>query len=301
VSIGIALYPQDAEDVSQLLKSADIAMYHAKESGKNRFEFYNVGMRNEVYKHQVIENDLKTALKNDELYLVYQPQVNIEENQLVGVEVLIRWKHPTKGEIYPNQFIPIAEQSNLIIKIGEFVLTRAIEEVGELIEKYDFRLSINTTNRELGEDDFVDKIISTCRQRKFDLNHLEIEFIERDALEDITKTQKIIAKLHHEGVTFALDDFGTGYSSLSYINRLNVDVLKIDKSFIENIFVEENRLAIVKSIIAIAEHINLEIVAEGVERKEEYDVLKALECDIIQGYYLAKPMKLDALIAYIVK
>lgn len=299
VSIGIALYPNHANDVTSLLKSADIAMYRAKEQGKNKYEFYVDGMDEEMYRHQEIEDDLKSALSNHELYLVYQPQVDTVTGRLIGVEALIRWHHPTKGDLYPNQFIPVAEKSALIIQIGEFVLSQAIRELGGLIRRYGFRLSLNTTTRELDLRNFVQKTIDICRLHDFDMHFLEIEFIERDALIDITHTQRIIHQLRQEGVQFALDDFGTGYSSLSYINRLSVDKLKIDKSFIENIFAQSNQLAIVKSIIAIAENINIRVVAEGVERLEEYNVLKSLGCDIIQGYYVAKPMKVEELDAFV--
>jgi diguanylate cyclase (GGDEF)-like protein len=292
-SIGIALYPKDANDASSLLKNSDIAMYHSKKMGKNRYSFYHSSMGDEIYMRQEIENDLKIAIENGELYLVYQPQVETVSGKFVGVEVLVRWRHPTKGEIYPDQFIPIAEGSDLIIKIGEFVLLQSIRELGSLVKKHDFKVAINTTNRELSQKNFVEKIVNVCRRERFPLQNLEIEFVERDALENINHVQRIINRLHIEGVRFALDDFGTGYSSLSYINRLSVDKLKIDRSFIKNIFAESNQLAIVKSIIAIAENINMKVVAEGAELIEEQQVLAHLKCDIIQGYFISKPMKIE--------
>ena len=300
VSIGISLYPQDANNLTTFLKNSDIAMYNAKANGRNRFEFYSKNMGEKIHHEQQISNDLKAAIKNNEFYLVYQPQLDVKTGRLVGVEALIRWIHPKLGEVFPNQFISIAESTDMIIDIGTWVINRAIDELKPLIDKYNFNLSINITNREIVQNNYVDNIKEILKNKDFNPNHLELEFIERDALKDVTHTQRVVSVLAKDGVKFSLDDFGTGYSSLSYINRLDIDTLKIDRSFIQDIDKRPNQLAIVKSIMSMGHNINFKVLAEGVETQDEYDVLVDLGCDTIQGYFFSKPLKLEKLESYLI-
>ncbi len=291
-SLGIALYPQDGETSNTLVKYSDLAMYHAKENGKNSFHFYDSELYNKKARKFILATALKTAIKNNELYLVYQPQVGTRNGQVSSMEVLLRWNSHRFGPVPVYKFIPIAEESNQILELENFVLRTALTQVKRWNEQAgkSFRVAINISALHFRHKGFVQQIVSILSEIDFNPEFLELELTESALM---TNTQESIDKLtflKSLGLKISIDDFGTGYSSMSYLKQLPVDTLKIDKSFIDGIPDDHNNKAITKAIIELAHQFNLETVAEGVEYKHQLDFIKKAGCDIIQGYYYYKPL-----------
>jgi len=287
ISIGIGLFPGNAEP-EDFIKYADIAMYEAKAEGRNKVRLFSTEMQATVDQYRIVEEGLHHALGNGELELYFQTQQD-GGHRVIGAEALLRWNHPGGKILAPGAFIDIAEQSGLIVPIGEWVLYSACEHLNRIGLKKNFTLSVNVSPRQFTNPSFVDHLKQTLLETGANPRMLRLEITEGLAIEDIEHTIETMNQLKLLGITFSLDDFGTGYSSLSYLNRLPVDELKIDRSFVQNISSSPENAIIVDTIIFMAKSLNLEIVAEGVETKSELDYLMRRECNIFQGYYFAKP------------
>ena len=291
-SAGISIFPNDGSDGDFLIRSASIALQSAKNSGKNRTVLFHQSLYNKYNRDIELENCLKTADFDKEFNLYYQPQIDIKHNIIRGFEALIRWNSPILGSVSPVDFIPVAEQSTLIIHIGEWTIKKAFEDVIKLKSKgLKFKkVSINLSTLQLLEDTFLDFIDNIIEVTGIDTNLIEFEITESTLIRNVDHSIRVLNKLREKGFQLALDDFGTGYSSLSYIRMLPVEVLKIDKSFIANLESKESNLALIKGIVLLSHDLNMEVVAEGVEDINQLNILKGIECDIIQGYYFSKPL-----------
>ncbi len=290
-SIGIAKYPVDGEDYSSLMKHSDTAMYKAKQNGKNRYEFYTKDLTNIVSRRFEIEQALAIGLKNDEFYVVYQPKYSLKTKKIYSVEALLRWNSSTLGNVTPDQFIPIAEEIGFIYELGLFVFKRACEDFVSLKEKLGLEMiSINVSVIQLMQDDFMDKIENILTETKVDSNQIGIELTETYLIKNVEDILDILIIMRRLGFKILIDDFGTGYSSLKYLQQLPIDILKIDKSFVKNL--TKNNNDIVKAIVAISKSFGFITIAEGVETKEQEELLIELDVDIAQGYLYSKPKRL---------
>lgn|GEM_PF-1344971 len=299
-SIGIAMYPKNGQDPEFLIKAADMAMYEAKRQGKNRYQFFSEAMHSQSIEKLTLESELHQALANSELVLHYQPQVDSDTN-VMGVEALIRWHHPTKGLLPPGVFIPIAEETGLIVPIGDWAIRTACKQCMEW--QHDgqppLRVSVNLSVRQLQHADLLEKIRHVLIETRLPPHLLELEITETVAVTHADLVVPLMDSLRALGVRLALDDFGTGYSSLMYLKKFPIDILKIDKSFIQDITTNRDNEAIIQTILALAEIFNIETVAEGVETKEQYHRLKALSCPIMQGYLFSRPIPAEDLQAFL--
>lgn len=290
-SIGISFYPDDGLDVETLIKNADTAMYQAKERGKNNFQFYSSNLNGISIRKMELENGLRKALEKDQLMLHYQPQVSLQTGELVGIEALIRWEHPEHGLIPPSEFIPLAEETGLIVLIGKWVLREACKQrkEWEQIGFHDFPVAVNVSVRQFEDDHLIDYISTLLNDIGLDGNHLELEITE-SIMQNLENSRIILNKLKDLGVLLSIDDFGTGYSSLSYLKHLPIDKIKIDKSFVDDIIYHSNQGIMVKTIIDMGLNLNFAVIAEGIETNEQLDFLKENECKIGQGYLFSKPI-----------
>lgn len=294
VSVGIALASESGESTSDLLKNADIAMYDAKKEGKNTYRFFSRSSALKSLKEMEIKEDLHHALYNNELTLAFQPQISIEDNTLAGCEALLRWKHPDKGWIRPDIFIPIAEQSGLIAPLGRWVILETCRQIKRW-QKAGYqvpRVSINVSSVQFAKENMHRVIVQSLKDTGISTKYLAVEVTESSIMQGADSIAQL-EKIQAEGIRIALDDFGTGYSSLSALRGLPIDELKIDKSFVSDLSSGSDGKAIVSAIIAMAHQLGLEVVAEGVETKEELDFLKQKSAEIIQGYYFSKPLTKD--------
>jgi len=290
-SIGIAIYPEDGEDADTLLKCADMAMYMAKNIGNSSFHFYTVDMQATTLERVSLENALHQALERNEFVLHYQPQVD-QTGQLIGVEALLRWQHPERGLLYPGEFLDLAEKTGLMIPIGEWVLrTACTQSVAWQEAGYPpIITAVNISATQFQHRNFLQAVSSTLAYTRLSPALLELEITETIAMTNVKLTKLITNSLQSMGIRQALDDFGTGYSSLKYLTTFNIDTLKIDKSFIQDITCGSNNEAIVKAIIALSKNLQFEVIAEGVETKRQCDYLKQLQCQKMQGYYFSRPV-----------
>lgn len=291
-SIGISTYPKDGKDPHTLIRNADAALYKAKEAGRNDWKIFSPSMNVESFKQYHLERDLRKSIINEELYVHYQPKVNPKTSKIVGAEALVRWNHPEWGIVSPGEFIPLAEENGFIFKIGDWVL----KDVCETIARWQKQgipvvpVSVNVSPKRLLKTDFVKTVQQTIDEAGIDPMLIELELTEQTIIKNTEATKNIITELKALGVKIALDDFGTGYSSLSYLKDLDIDTLKIDKSFIDGITLESTNDAIVKSLIFLSKEIDINIVAEGVETKEQLTFLLQQECQQIQGYIYSRPV-----------
>lgn len=291
-SIGISLFPEAGTDTDSLLKHADIAMYKAKEAGKNTYQFYRSGMNASGMNFLLLENELRKALEAEQLELFFQPQVDMRTRKLIGAEVLVRWRHPERGLISPAHFIPLAEETGLIVPMSEWLLRKASRQqklwqlAGILVPK----LAVNLSPRQFRQKGFPEAVADLLAQESLCHSALELEITETSAMEHASNTIMQLTQLEQMGLSLAIDDFGTGYSSLAYLKRFPINKLKIDQGFIHDIDDPEGDPAIAKSIIDLAHNMGLQVIAEGVETLEQAQWLKAQGCDQAQGYYFAKPM-----------
>ncbi|MBU1883156.1 EAL domain-containing protein, partial [bacterium] len=290
-SIGIAIYPDNGDSFESLLQNADVAMYKAKENGKNTYSFYTKQMNQNNTKQFKIQNDLKKAISNNEFVVYYQPQIDLAKNHIVGVEALIRWQHPELGMIPPMSFIPIAESSGLIITIGEWVLKEACRQAA-IWSKHGIILTVavNISAVQFKRGNLEEIVKKALSYSGLDPRFLELELTESIMINDVENVLTTVKALKALGVQLSIDDFGTGYSSLAYLKRFAIDKLKIDQSFIRDILNDKEDAAIVKTIIQMAKNLNLKTIAEGVENKQVLDLVSAFGCDEVQGYHFAKPM-----------
>jgi diguanylate cyclase (GGDEF)-like protein len=291
ISIGIAVYPNNCLNGQALLKKAYIAMHKAKENGKGRLQYYNNSIGREMSLRHHIENDLRTAMENNEFFICYQPLVNIKTGRMVCTEALIRWRHPVKGVISPLKFIPVAEELNLIIPIGEWVLKTACTQL-KAWHNMGFNslsLSVNVSAIQLQQAGFADSVCSILAEKELIPKYLELEITESAYIHSNYIAEKNLYCLKKKGVRISIDDFGTGYCCLEYLQKTSVNSLKIDRRFISNIKVNVNK-AIIDSVILLGHKLNIDITAEGVETKDQYEYLEKKGCDKVQGYYFSKPL-----------
>ena len=295
-SVGVSAFPADGDDVETLIKHADIAMYRAKETGRNNFQFYMATMNQQALDRLRLEGDLRTALERHEFLLHYQPQVDLRSGRIVGMEVLLRWQHPELGMVPPLRFIGLAEETGLIVPIGAWALRTACEQVKTWQTQglgY-LRVSVNLSARQFNQRDLTQSIADILRDTGLDPHYLEIELTESMVMTDVDHTVGILRDLKALGVQVSIDDFGTGYSSLSYLKRFPIDVLKIDQSFVRDITLDPDDAAIVTSIISLAHNLRLNVIAEGVETEAQLQYLQRHGCDEIQGYYFSRPVPASA-------
>ncbi|MFT5758711.1 MAG: putative signal transduction protein with EAL and GGDEF domain [Alteromonadaceae bacterium] len=291
-SIGIGIYPDDGKDASTLLSCADNAMYSAKEGGRAGCQFYTKQMKVDAHERVLMERELRDALKNGDFLLYYQPQIDIRTNKVIGTEALIRWRHPSKGLISPDKFIPVAEATGLIVPIGQWVIEEACRQLqrwtADVVD--DLTMAINLSARQFFQKDLLEIIERAIEVSDISASKLEFEITESMMMVNIEETIDTLHKIKSIGVQLSIDDFGTGYSSLSYLKKFPLNKLKIDKSFIDGITDNTDDLAIVKAIIGIAHSLNLTVIAEGVETAEQYKLLTQYQCNEIQGFYFSKPL-----------
>lgn len=291
-SIGITLYPDDGRDAETLLKHADSAMYKAKELGRNNFQYFSAEMNSTVTDRLDLLNRLRQAIPNDELVLHYQPKLNLADGNIIGVEALIRWKSPHSGMVSPAAFIPLAEETGLIIPIGEWVLQTACRQnrAWQLAGYPPIAISVNLSPRQLARGDIVQQVERVLMETGLEANYLELEITESVMTTDVEKSFAMLTELRAMGVRISLDDFGTGYSSLSYLKRFPVDTLKIDQSFVRDIATDANSAAIVRAIISLGHNLDLNVLAEGIETNEQSIFLQQNGCNEGQGYLISRPV-----------
>jgi diguanylate cyclase (GGDEF)-like protein len=289
-SIGISLYPDDGEDIEDLLKNADVAMYHAKDEGRNNFQFYSKAMNAAALELLAMENELRKALEHDELVLYYQPKLNAATRTIIGMEALIRWRHPDKGLISPGRFIPLAEANGLIVQIGEFSLRTACAQMKQWQDAglNPGSVAVNVSGRQFSQKNLVEVVNSALEDAGLSPECLELEITESTIMRDPEEAVRVLLELKAKGIQIAIDDFGTGYSSLSYLKRLPLDFLKVDQSFVKNLASSHSDRAIVLAIIAMAHSLNLKVIAEGVETEEQLSFLLEQGCDEFQGFIFSQ-------------
>jgi diguanylate cyclase (GGDEF)-like protein len=295
ISVGCAIYPLDDVQSSPLLAKADAAMYEAKAGGRNNFRRYSPDTTLYNPARMTLENDLRQAIEQDQLMLCYQPQVDLASHSIRGVEALVRWCHPVRGIISPMQFIPIAEESGLIVPLGEWVLRHALRQHRMWRDEGipEFRMSINISARQVQQPGFTEFLAAQLAEHGVEARLVELELTESMLMQDVEAALETLSRIKKLGVTLAVDDFGTGFSSLSYLQRFPIDRLKIDQSFVRNIESTPANESIARAIIALAESLALETVAEGIENPSEMAVLKHLRCPEGQGYLFAKPLSAE--------
>lgn len=290
-SLGVACYPKDAKDVKQLLKYADTAMFHAKKTGKVRSCFFDNIMNENMESDVKLENQMRHALNKDGFFLVYQPQFHADGKELRGFETLLRLRDIQGNMISPAVFIPVAEKTNLILDIDRFVLKTAMTECKSMVEKHpELMVSINMSAIHIQDDSFVEDVRHALEITGFPANNLELEITETSFIERMDEVIEKIKVIRDMGICVALDDFGTGFASLSYLMNLPVNMLKIDKSFVDNVLVDDKGTSFVVAIITMGHQLGFEVIAEGVEEEKQVDVLRNRGCDLIQGYVWGKPM-----------
>lgn len=291
-SMGITIYPMDGHDSDSLLKNADAAMYSAKEYGRNHFRFYTTDMNALAIERFAMEGALRRAIEREEFILHYQPQVDIKSGRVIGVEALLRWNHPERGLVAPNEFIPLLEGNNLILPVGEWVLRTACAQSRAWLDAGlpPLRMAVNLSARQFRQDNLVELIDSILRETGISPQQLELELTEGLLMENTSKTSAILGQLKSRGVLVAIDDFGTGYSSLSYLKRFPIDRLKIDRSFVRDIITDSNDAAIAVAVISLGRSLGLSVIAEGVESEEQLEFLGVQKCDEYQGFYFSYPV-----------
>ncbi len=302
-SIGITTFPQDGDDPRILMRNADAAMYRSKEEGRNRICYFSSELNQRALRRLQVETQLRFALANDEFTLHFQPQINLRENRVSGAECLIRWKNPVLGQVGPDEFIGIAEDTELINPIGEYVLRNACILASKWVSGggSPVKIAVNISSRQFKEGGFVEMVEDILKESGYPPRFLELEITESVLVTNVDETVDILHRLVRKGVNVSVDDFGTGYSSLSYLKRFPVNSLKIDKSFIGNLTRSNEDAALARAIIAMGHSLGLEVVAEGVENEEQLSYLKKLDCDIIQGYYYSKPIDFNAFRDFMLK
>lgn len=293
-SVGIACFPQDAQQSEDLIHHADLALHRAKAEGRNVFRFYEDSMRDRLQEDLQIESALHGALERDELHLVFQPVVRSSDRSVVGLEALLRWESPTLGTVPPARFIPQLERNGLIVPIGRWVLATACREVAAMPPRgaQPMRLAVNVSARQLLHRDFVPDVKAVLEDSGLDAGRLELEITESVLIENAEVASDVLRELRLLGVRIAADDFGTGYSSLSYLWKLPFSTLKIDRSFVTAMTDDDQVRVIIGSILNLASSLGLTVVAEGIEMAEQFEALRKLECPLIQGYWTGRPMRM---------
>ncbi|WP_323750714.1 EAL domain-containing protein [Marinobacter sp.] len=299
-SIGVAIFPDNGDNATDLLRNADAAMYQSKEQGRNTYSFFTKQMNEMILRRLAIEEQLYGALERNELEVYYQPKINVKDGKIVGAEALLRWHSPVMGPIAPDEFIPIAEHTGLIVPIGKYVLAHAL---GFLLEwgqahRQEYTMAVNLSPRQFRDQDLVDFVKAALRTTNVTSDRLEFEITEGVLMVGQSSVDEVLTDLHALGVKLSMDDFGTGYSSLSYLRQYDFDLLKIDRSFVSGITTNKEDRDLVTATIAMAHSLNLQVVAEGVETAEQLTLLGELGCDVAQGYYFSKPVPAHEMINY---
>ncbi|PKO47407.1 MAG: hypothetical protein CVU29_03110 [Betaproteobacteria bacterium HGW-Betaproteobacteria-22] len=290
-SIGICVYPNDGVDFDQLLKQADISLYQAKNTGRNCYKFYTDEINQRVTRRLTLESELRKAIGRKQIYIDYQPQFHLESGRIIGAEALLRWRHPELGFITPSEFIPVAEESGLIVELGHYVMQQACHQTKQWVDAgHTLRIAINVSYAQFVRNNLTQLVLDSLRDSQLPPHHLELEITESILVSDTTQVLEVIRELRRLGILFSIDDFGTGYSSLSYLKRFAVGKLKIDKSFIDDVPGDADDETIVAAIVNLAHSLEMECIAEGVETQAQADYLRRLGCEQIQGYLLGKPM-----------
>ena len=301
-SIGISIYPDDADTVEDIMKYADMAMYHAKELGKGNYQFFTQNMNESVMRRLKIEKDLRNAINRNEMVAHYQPRVALKTGEVVGMEALMRWRRPNGALTSPGEFIPLAEETGLIVKLDEWMLQSACAFAKKLRKAHPSALpvsvnvSVNLSAVVLERKDLVDVIYEKVKNAGLKPIHVELEVTESSIIKDVDTAIKTLGSLREIGFSVSLDDFGTGYSSLSYFTRLPINILKIDRSFVIDLSSNPSARSVAKAIIKMAHDLGIRVVAEGVETKAQLDFLRLIECDEMQGYFFSKPLPPDELL-----
>lgn len=291
-SVGIALYPKDAKDIASLLKSADTAMYQAKKLGKSNYQFFSQSMNAEASERALIESGLRRALSHGEFFLVYQPQIQIDSKQVIGLEALLRWNHPEKGVVLPDEFIPIAENTGLIVPIGDWVMHAVCKQIREWMQQGlpSLRVAVNLSARQFREKDLGGSIQRILEEYQVSASNLELELTESTVMDNAESAARILQQLKDIGMHLAIDDFGSGYSSLQYLKHFPIDDLKIDSHFTRDLATNTDDQAIATAIITMGHSMNMKVIAEGVETAQQLKFLREHGCDLVQGYYIDRPM-----------
>jgi diguanylate cyclase (GGDEF)-like protein len=294
-SIGISMFPADTTHTEDLLRNAEIAMYHAKSQGKGAYQFYSKDINASSVAQLVLENNLRQAVRNDELELHYQAQIDSSTGKIVGAEALLRWHHPELGELAPAELLPIADTSGLIVPIGDWVLRKACKQIRSWLDQGipTPRIAINLSAHQFREQNLIKRVRQILKEFDLDVSYLELEITEDTIMSDIDKTAVTLRTLNEMGIYLAVDDFGTGYSSLNYLAKFPIQYLKIDQSFIREVTHDPNMASIVAAIIALAHSLRLQVIAEGIETQDQYDYLEKLQCDLFQGYLISIPLPPD--------
>ena len=302
-TIGISVYPADGRDAETMMKHADVAMYHAKEQGRNGFQFYSRGIHEQALARFSMESELKVALEQGQLSLVYQPKIDLAMGSVVGVEALLRWEHPEKGMVSPAEFIPLAEETGLILPLGQWVLREACAEMQRWLEQgmAPLTISVNCSPVQFIRGNVIEDIEEAIRISGMDSKLLEIELTESLFLQNIDEGICMLNSMKELGIKIAIDDFGTGFSSLSYLKRLPVDKLKIDQAFVHDLSSDPRDAAIVSAIITLSHNLGLTVVAEGVESEQQLNILRSYGCDEVQGFFVGRPMDAADLEAWMKK
>ncbi len=303
ISMGIALSPGDGLATHELLKNADMAMYKAKELGRNNYRFYTPELIERSEKRLYIENSLRKAIQNNELHLFYQPQISMETERVCGAEALVRWRHPERGWVPPIEFIPVAEDSGIIERLGDWVLEQTClnKKIWNEQGLNGFNVSINISGKQLKRNNWAQKVQATLERYQIKAEEIELELTESSIMENPEKSIEAFRYLSELGIKVSIDDFGTGYSSLSYLKKIDADILKIDRSFVIDLETNEDDQAICRAIINMAVSLGMEVIAEGVETKTQRDLLKSFGCHIIQGFYYSKPLPIADFVDFVKK
>jgi len=291
-SIGISVCPQDGEEADNLLRNADTAMYRAKEEGRNNYRFYTADMNASAFARLELENRLRRALEREEFVLHYQPKLDLRSGKIVGVEALLRWQHPELGLVPPGDFIPTLEETGMIVPVGRWVLHEACRQARAWRQAGLpwLAVAVNISTHQFRRDDIYAVVMEVLATYAMPASELELEITESALMDDIGRASESLQRLKEQGVKVSIDDFGTGYSSLAYLKRLAIDSLKIDRTFVRDICHDEDDAAIVSAVVAMAQRLQLTVVAEGVETTDQLEFLRQQGCDQMQGYLLSRPM-----------
>ncbi|MEK4093115.1 EAL domain-containing protein [Viridibacillus sp. FSL R5-0477] len=300
-SIGISIYPHDGDDTEVLLTKADKAMYFAKQNGRGQFSFYFDELQTDSKRVLLLDNELRKAIENDSFELHYQPKVSVTTGAIVGVEALVRWQNEKLGFVSPGEFIPYAEETGLIIPISECIINRACQDYLKLKSKNikNMPIALNISSIHFHQSNFIESIMQILERNNCPAHYFEIELTERTVMNSEKETIRKLVLLKQLGFKLSIDDFGTGYSSLSYLVQFPLNYLKIDRSFIQHICSLDDKQAVVDAIIQMAHRLHMKVIAEGVEQREQVQLLRKMGCDMIQGYYYSKPLPLDEFIEFL--
>ena len=294
-SIGVVMYPKDGDNQDLLLQRADTAMHKAKEEGRNRIQYFEKELEKTVIDKHILEKDLRVAIAENQFFISLQPVLHGINNEVVGSEALIRWNHPIKGIIYPNDFIEMAENKNMIIGIGDWVLENVCQQIQQWVDQgmKNFFIAVNVSVKQIQEEKFYEKLERLIQRYKIPANYLEIEVTESVLMDKTDLTISIFKKLKLLGVKISLDDFGTGYASFNYLMNFPLDKIKIDQSFVKKLPGDPNSITIVSTILRMSREMGMDVVAEGIENKQQYNFLKSKSCQYYQGYYFHRPLSIE--------